>query len=232
MFRAIMKLLSHKHRVTLHLDNGIHPLGIILYGNTDNVMTKIKGHTIFETGSSVVSKLDNGSILKSLKIRHWSEYHKLFLGKHRAKEEVLSNLKMQSIGLAVPKVLYYGIFTNIFRKRDFSSFYAMEEVPAPFIPGNLIFKSLNTDARQYFLTRTIQDLHKLKDNKLVYSDLSLRNFHINESGESVWIDTQIKKYSSASRFRKKFNHSLKRFCNEPSIALTTVEEKKFKDLLV
>lgn len=232
MFRAIIKLLSHKNRVTLHLDNGSNPVGIILYSDTDNVMTETKGHTIFETGSSIVSKLDDGSILKCLKIRHWSEYHKLFLGKHRAKEEVLSNLKMQSIGLTVPKIFYYGIFSNIFRKRAFSSFYAMEEVPTSFIPGNLIFGSLSTKARQRFLNRTIQDLYKLKDNQLVYSDLSLRNFHINESGESVWIDTQVKKHSSEPRFTKKFNHSLKRFCNEPSLALTTEEEKKLKDLLV
>jgi hypothetical protein len=232
MFRAIIKLLSHKYRVVIHLDAGNHPVGTILYGNTDDVTTEIKGHTIFETGSSVVSKLDNGSILKCLKIRNWSEYHKLFLGKHRAKEEVMSNFEMQRIGLTVPSILYYGIFSNIFSKREFSSFYAMEEVPASFIPGNLIFEALSAEARQYFLARTIQDLHKLKDHQLVYSDLSLRNFHINESGESIWIDTQIKKYTSVPRFKKKFHHSLKRFFDEPSLDLTIEEEKKFKELLV
>lgn len=231
MFRAIIKLLSHKYRVVMQLDTGNHPVGIILYGNTDNVTTEIKGHTIFETGSSVVSKLDDGSILKCLKILNWSEYHKLLLGKHRAKEEVMSNIKMQRLGLAVPSILYYGIFSNIFSKRDFSSFYAMEEVPASFDPGNVIFKVLSAEARQYFLAQVIQDLHKLKDHQLVYSDLSLCNFHINESGESVWIDTQIKKHSSVSRFRKKFNHSLKRFCDEPSLNLTIEEEKKLKELL-
>jgi hypothetical protein len=232
MFKAIIKLLSHKHRIVIHLDTDNHSIGFILYGNADNVTTVVKGHSIFETGSSVVSKLDDGSILKCLKIRNWSEYHKLFLGKHRAKEEVLSNFEMRRIGLIVPNIFYYGIFSNIFSKRIFSSFYAMEEIPASFHPGNLIFKTLSAEARHYFLARTIQDLHKLKDHHLVYSDLSLRNFHINESGESVWIDTQIKKYSSENRFKKKFNHSLKRFCDEPSIELTTLEEKKIRDLLV
>mgnify|MGYP006945859361 FL=1 len=229
MFRAIMKFLSHEYRVVMHLDTGNHPAGIILYGD---VTTEVKGHTIFETGSSVVSKLDDGSILKCLKVRNWSEYHKLFLGKHRAKEEVMSNFEMQRLGLAVPNILYYGIFSNIFSKRYFSSFYAMEEVPASFIPGNIIFEALSPEARQCFLARTIQDLHQLKSHQLVYSDLSLRNFHINESGESIWIDTQIKKYSSASRFRKKFNHSLSRFCDEFSLDLTIEEEKKLKGLLV
>ena len=231
MFRAMIKLLSHKYRIVMCLDTGNHPVGIILHGNSGNVTTVVKGHSIFETGSSVVSKLDDGSILKCLKIRNWSEYHKLFLGKHRAKEEVLSNFEMQDLGLAVPNILYYGIFSNIFSKRDFSSFYAMEEVPASFIPGNIIFEALSPEARQRFLARTIQDLHKLKVHQLVYSDLSLRNFHINESGESVWIDTQIKKYPSTSRFKKKFNHALKRFCDEPYLDLTIEEEKKFKELL-
>lgn len=232
MFRAIINLLSHKYRIDMCLDTVNHPTGIILYDCAGEVTTEIKGQCIFETGSSVVSKLDDGSILKCLKIRNWSEYHKLFLGRHRAKEEVLSNFEMQRLGLTVPNILYYGIFSNIFSKRDFSSFYAMEEVPASFIPGNIIFEALSSEARQYFIARTIQDLNKLKDHQLVYSDLSLRNFHINESGEGVWIDTQIKKYPSESRFRKKFNHSLKRFCNEPSLDLTIEEEKKFKELLV
>lgn len=232
MFRAMINLLSHKYRIVMCLDTVNHPTGIILYDSAGEVTTEIKGQRIFETGSSVVSKLDDGSILKCLKIRNWSEYHKLFLGKHRAKEEVLSNFEMQRLGLTVPTILYYGIFSNIFSKRDFSSFYAMEEVPASFIPGNIIFEALGPEARQYFLARTIQDLHKLKEHNLVYSDLSLRNFHINEAGESVWIDTQIKKYSSAPRLKKKFNHSLMRFCNESSLDLTIEEEKKFKELLV
>lgn len=231
MFKEILRTFSCNNKVTFKLGIQDCTNGIILFNNTADKIVQANGHTIFETGSSVVSKLDDGSILKSLKIRHWSEYHKLFLGKHRAKEEVLSNSEMQKIGLIVPKILYYGIFTNIFSKRLFSSFYAMEEVPTSFKPGNEIFESLNKKARYYFLMNITQDLKKLKENQLVYSDLSLRNFHINSDGESFWIDTQIKKYASKLEFINKFNYSLKRFCKESSLNLTIEEEKGLKELL-
>ena len=88
MLKAIIRFLSHKFRVVMHLDADNHPSGFISYSNANDPTTEIKGYTIFETGSSVISKLNDCSILKCLKIRNWPEYNKLFLEKHRAKEEV------------------------------------------------------------------------------------------------------------------------------------------------
>jgi hypothetical protein len=232
MFRRIMQLILKTDNVIVRLNESIKLTGILIHKKTHSVNHEIKGHTIFETNSSLVLKLENGSILKCLKIRHWTEYHKLLLGNNRAKEEVTSNRIMKDIGLNVPKIIYYGIFSNILNKRSFSSFYSMEAIPSSFLSGDVIYKSLNVSARKLFIENITLDLKNLQKNRLVYSDLSMRNLLLNDKGEYYWIDTKVKKIPSIKSFRIKFNYSIDRFINEPLVEFNKEEKSILKTILL
>lgn len=232
MFRAIIQLIIQKNKIILHLDDSIKLLGIVIHKGTQNINHEIKGHSIFETNSSLVSRLEDGTILKCLKIRHWTEYHKLLLGNNRAKEEVTSNKIMNDIGLKVPRIIHYGIFSNILNKRAFSSFYSMEAVPSSFFSGDVIYESLNVNAKKTFIENITLDLKNLQNNRLVYSDFSMRNLLINNKGEHYWIDTQVKKIFSINDFKIKFNYSINRFINEPLVEFSHEEKGKLKNTLL
>jgi hypothetical protein len=232
MFREIMQLILQTDKVILHLDESIKLLGIFIHKGTQNINHEIKGHTIFETNSSLVLKLDDGSILKCLKIRHWTEYHKLLLGNNRAKEEVASNQIMKDIGLNVPRIIHYGVFSNILNKRAFSSFYSMVAVPSSFLSGDVIYKSLNVNAKRLFIKNISLDLKKLQKSRLVYSDLSMRNLLLNDEGEHYWIDTQVKKISSKNSFKIKFNYSIDRFINDPLVVFSNEEKCTVRNIVL
>jgi tRNA A-37 threonylcarbamoyl transferase component Bud32 len=187
------------------------------------------GEKIFETKSSVMLRVENGDVLKCLKLRHWTEYHKLLLGKNRALEEVVSNYKMKSLGLNVPEVKYFGIFSNVFSKREFTSFYAMESINSDYQPGNIVFQGLIGRAKENFIKKISIDISKLRDSNYVYSDLSLRNVLVNDLGDYYWIDTQIKGYSRKEKFKNKFNHSLRRFISDEDLIISDQDKK---DLLI
>jgi hypothetical protein len=232
MFKDIIQLLLRRDKVTLHLNDILKLTGSITHKFKDAQCNDIKGHTIFETKSSIVLELKDGSILKCLKIRHWTEYHKFLLGKNRAEDEVLSNYKMHKIGLTVPEIVYYGVFSNVLRKRKFSSFYCMRAIPSTFTPGNEIFNTLGQHARDIFIRGMILDINKLKVNNLVYSDLSLRNVLLDNSGKHYWIDTQVKKYLRDNSFKNKFNHSLIRFIDDFEIELNSKEKYMLHSLVI
>jgi tRNA A-37 threonylcarbamoyl transferase component Bud32 len=232
MFKDIIQLVLRRDKVTLHLNDILKLTGSITHKFKDAQCNEIKGHTIFETKSSIVLELEDGNILKCLKIRHWTEYHRLLLGKNRAKDEVLSNYKMHKIGLAVPEIVNYGVFSNVLSKRDFSSFYCMKAIPSTFTPGNEIFNALSQHAREVFIQGIILDIQKLKDNNLVYSDLSLRNILLNDSGKHYWIDTQVKKYYRHNSFKNKFNHSLTRFINDYTVEFSSKEKHMLHYLMI
>tara|TARA_B110000438_G_C15737286_1_gene616871 strand:+ start:183 stop:899 length:717 start_codon:yes stop_codon:yes gene_type:complete len=232
MFREIIQLILQKNKVSLQLDESIKLSGIVIQRDTRNIVHDMKGRTILETGSSFVLELEDSSILKCLKIRHWTEYHKLLLGKNRAKEEVTSNQIMRDIGLNVPRIIHYGIFSNILNKRELSSFYSMEAVPSSFVSGDVIYDTLSISAKQFFIEHISLDLKKLQKNRLVYSDLSLRNLLLNAKGEHYWIDTQVKKISSPNRFKLKFNYSLDRFINNPLVEFSPEEKCILKNILL
>jgi tRNA A-37 threonylcarbamoyl transferase component Bud32 len=232
MFENIIQLLLRRDKVALYLDDILNSPGFIIHKSKESQCSNIKGHTIFETKSSIILELEDGNILKCLKIRNWTEYHKLLLGKSRAKDEVSSNYKMHKIGLAVPEIVYDGIFSNVLSKRDFSSFYCMKAIPSTFTPGNEIFKSLSKNARGVFIQGMILDIKKLKDNNLVYSDLSLKNFLLNDSGKHYWIDTQVKKYFRPNLFEYKFNHSLNRLINDYAIEFSAKEKNILHSLII
>lgn len=223
MLSKLTQYFLMKHKISINIDNKTSLLGFILYQDQSELALKTDGHKIFETKSSIVLKLSNDKVLKCLKIRHWTEYHKVLLGKNRAKEEVFSNYKMREIGLKVPKIKYYGIFSNIFNRREFSSFYCMETISSDYSPGDSVFNTLSNAAKKAFTTSLSSDLSALKNGKYVYSDLSLRNFMLNSKGDYYWIDTQIKKYSQKNKFKRKFNYSLHRFINDPLLILCTEE---------
>jgi tRNA A-37 threonylcarbamoyl transferase component Bud32 len=187
----------------------------------------LSGKQIFETGSSVIIKLKSGDILKCLKVRHWTEYHKLLLGKSRAAEEVSSSQLMKDIGLKVPAVKYRGILSNILRKRGFISFYTMEEIPSTFQPGNTVFNSLSDIAKTKLIDKLVNDLTRLKNSQFVYSDLSISNFLVNDTGDYYWIDTQVKKYKDINKFMPLYNKAFLRFQDEKSLTLNDKE----KDIL-
>ena len=232
MFKEIIQLLLRRNKVAIYLDGIFNLSGFITHKLEKIQCDDIKGNAIFETKSSLVLELENGNILKCLKIRHWTEYHKLFFGKNRAKDEVSSNYKMQEIGLAVPEIVYYGIFSDVLSKRKFSSFYCMQAIPSSFSPGNESYSTLKQQAKDIFFQKLILDIRKLKDNDLVYSDLSLRNILINNGGEYYWIDTQVKKYFRHSSFKNKFNHTLTRFIHDYAIEFNSKEKDMLFSLLI
>jgi tRNA A-37 threonylcarbamoyl transferase component Bud32 len=232
MLKEITQLVSCRDKVALYLDGVLKSFSVITHKSKNEKSHDIKGHTIFETKSSIVLELEDGNILKCLKIRHWTEYHKLLLGKSRAKEEVASNYEMHNIGLAVPEIVYCGIFSNLFSKRAFSSFYCMKCIPSSFSLGNTIYSSLNENAKNLFIKNIFLDIEKLKDHHLVYSDLNLKNLFLNNNGEHYWIDTQVKNYSQDDKFRDKFNHSLNRFINNPKIEFSRNDKEILNTLLI
>jgi tRNA A-37 threonylcarbamoyl transferase component Bud32 len=231
MLNKIFSLLQLFPKVFITADQNIPSQGYVCNTYDTEVPTNLNGKPTFETGSSIIISLDNGDILKCLKIRHWTEYHKLILGKNRAIEEVASNFLMKNIGLNVPTIKYHGIFSNLFSKRKFTSFYTMEKIPSDYQPGNLVFSRLRKDAKNHLINKLSLDINTLKEHTLIYSDLSLKNILANSSGEYYWIDTQVKTYRNKSKFKSKFNKTLYRFIDEPFLSITTAEKDQLKKLL-
>lgn len=229
MLKAILSSFLPKAEILIKTKYNLNSEGYICKSYESEVPKSLTGQQVFETGSSIIINLDNGYILKCLKIRHWTEYHKVLLGKNRAIDEVESSFLMRKIGLNVPIIKYHGIFSNLFSKREFTSYYAMEKIPEAYQPGNLVFSQLGKGALTNLFYKLTADLGTLKQHSLVYSDLSLRNILVNPDGDYYWIDTQVKVYKNHSKFKSKFNTSLYRFINEPSLSITTDEKEQFKN---
>lgn len=225
----LRKILSSLQPVSITTDHNLPSKGFICKAYENEVPANLVGKQVFETGSSVIISLDNGSILKCLKVRHWTEYHKVLFGKNRSIEEVASSFLMSKIGLNVPTIKYHGIFSNIFSKRKFTSFYSMEKIPENYQPGNLIFSELTQQSRDKLINKLSIDLNTLKQHTLIYSDLSLRNILVNPDGDYYWIDTQVKHYKNYSVFKSKFNASLYRFIDEPFLSISVKEKGQLKD---
>lgn len=231
MFKLLLTILF-KTKVFLKINSGEPLPGYIISNESKDSPSIVKHKMIFETPSSIVLKLESGNILKCLKIRHWTEYHKLLFGKYRALEEVTSNIRMKTIGLNVPVIKYSGLFSNFFSKRKYSSFYCMEEVPLNFQAGYLIFDLLSKEAKTNFIDKVISDVKNLKDHSYVYSDLSLRNFMLNNDGDYFWIDTQIKAYSNTGQFKSRFNIALERFVNDTMLTISKDEKEQILTTLL
>jgi tRNA A-37 threonylcarbamoyl transferase component Bud32 len=136
---------------------------------------------------------------------------------------------MRMLGLKVPDIKCFGIFSNIFNKREFTSFYAMESINSDYQPGNIVFRGLINRAKENFIKKISIDISKLRGSNYVYSDLSLRNVLVNELGDYYWIDTQIKSYSRTKKFKNKFNYSLRRFISDEDLIISDQDKK---DLLI
>lgn len=232
MLKKMLSWLQSNSTILIATDHRLPFQGYICNTyNSEVVPPTLTGQKIFETDSSIIISLDNGYILKCLKIRHWTEYHKVILGKNRAIEEVTSSFLMKKIGLNVPIVKYHGIFSNILRRREFTSFYAMEKIPGNYHPGNLVFSQLAPEARENLIKKLSSDLDTLKQHTLIYSDLSLRNILVNSDGDYYWIDTQVKSYKNHSKLKFKFNASLNRFIDDPSFSISIKEKAHLKEKL-
>jgi tRNA A-37 threonylcarbamoyl transferase component Bud32 len=225
-------LFSMNRDISISYVGGAVLNGKILTENSCKSSVIFFGEKIFETKSSIILKLNDGDIIKCLKLRHWTEYYKIFLGKNRAYEEVFSNYEMKRIGLNVPDVKYYGVFSNIFSKRLFTSFYAMQPIPFDYQPGNVVFRNLEYHAKEHFIREISFDIAKLRKCNYVYSDLSLRNLLVNRDGDYYWIDTQVKSYKLKIKFKKKFNHSLERFINDEKLTICAEEKSTMLDNLL
>lgn len=224
----LSKIFRAFQPVTITTDYNLPPKGYICKTYEFELPKELTGKQIFETGSSIIISLDNGYILKCLKIRHWTEYHKVIFGKNRAIDEVASNFLMRKIGLNVPIIKYHGVFSNLFSKRQFTSFYSMERISENYQPGHLVFSKLDNNAKDNLINNLSKDLNILKQHTLVYSDLSLRNLLVNSGGDYYWIDTQVKIYKSHRKFKAKFNTSLFRFIDESYFSIKSDEKAHLK----
>lgn len=231
MLRRILNSLLSIPRICITTDYNLPTQGYICKVYEAEAPATLTGKQFFESGSSIIINLDDGSILKCLKVRHWTEYHKVILGKNRAIDEVASSFLMKKIGLKVPVINYHGIFSNLFQKRAFTSFYSMVKIPENYQPGNLIFSQLTEEARENLISRLSLDLNTLMQHSLVYSDLSLRNVLVNEDGDYYWIDTQVKFYKNSNKFKSKFNTSLYRFIDESSLSINLNQKSQLKEKL-
>ena len=65
----------------------------------------------------------------------------------------------------------------------------------------LLSGGLNDNARKVMYSNIHDDLKKMRDHRVLFSDLRLSNIFADTSGRVVWIDTGVKVYSSSSRVK-------------------------------
>lgn len=183
------------------------------------------------TGSSDVYALKGDMILKMMRVRHWSEHLKYYIGRYRALEEVNSNQQMAAAGLKVPKILAHGKALTPSHFSGISSYYLMQHVGSEYQEAADVWLTLETHARDLFYQQLIADVKKLADQQCIYSDLRLANVMTNSNGDLIWIDTRIKHYGRRKAFLAKLKHVIGSFKQNSEGLLTDKEIQQFDAIL-
>ena len=157
---------------------------------------------------STVFQDQNNLIYKFVKPRKWHEYYKTFYGRSRTSKEVLANVRLKELGFSVPVIHEFSIAVVPTHFKGYTGYYIMEPVNG-LGDAQTYFKDLSHSAREKFVNHLINDLNKLKKNRIVYADLSLSNIFCSIEGDLCWIDTAIKEYpeSQKGKFVKDWDKS-------------------------
>lgn len=176
-----------------------------------NVSTPPEEGNYFEIKDDEVSTVfqgNDGLIYKFIKPRKWHEYYKAFYGRSRTSKEVSANIRLAELGFNVPVIHEYSIAFVPTHFKGYTGYYIMEPVKG-IGDARAHFSELSDNARAVFIDHLIGDLNKLKENRIVYADLSLSNIFCGENGELCWIDTAIKEYpqNKAAKFKQEWDKS-------------------------
>lgn len=183
---------------------------------------------------------ESGLVIKFIKARSWHEYLKLLWNHSRVTKEVKGCYLLQNIGLRVPKIyeVGYGVIPSAHHK--YIGYYIMDNLThSDFQELSKIIteNSIHEQVRQIVMNSIYNGLKLMRDNRIVFSDFHLDNVFANEIGEITWIDTGVTTYNTLniSKFRKKYNHSIKRYINyeySGKQLLSENEREMFTKLLI
>jgi hypothetical protein len=197
-----------------------------------NTMLKEEGQY---RSPSIIGMLDDRRILKLIKPRRILECVKLMYGRSRISKEVRGNKVLQAMGIGVPLIdeCAYGFLPA--KGYDFVGYYIMENLIDKGMQDlSVLFadEQLLAEQRRKIIKNLITDLQKMRDNYVVFSDLTLGNVFSNNNAELVWIDTGITEYSAhkQQKFELKYNFSLDRFMDIHKNTLSEEEKAQIAAL--
>lgn len=197
-----------------------------------NIVNIIKEHT-----PSTIALLDDQSkVLKLIKPRRWHEYIKLLTARSRLSKEVRGNFILRSLGIGVPKIYEYGLGLFPTRQYKYIGYYVMENLNMSSYEdvSSLIWGDKLSDQVRYQLFENVfNDILIMRDNRIVFSDITYGNIFSDKEGKIIWIDTGVTTYSrfNNKKFKEKYNFSLNRFLTIHKDSFTEKECERAKAIL-
>ncbi|WP_221800041.1 hypothetical protein [Oceanobacter mangrovi] len=191
------------------------------------------------TPSTVIKQTDGGGILKLIKARSWHEYAKSLWARSRLFKEVRGNQLLAGLGLKVAEIREVGIALLPTPRYRYLGYYIMENLESRGAVEMLqLFDSGISEAKRIqWLDLVIDDLRRMRDSGIVFSDCHLRNVFADfEACQVIWIDTGVTRYHwrRSKRFARKFNHSIRRMADyhDKHLLLSSEEKRRLLALLL
>lgn len=187
---------------------------------------------------SVVARINNNQqIIKLVRPWKWHDRFKLLWGSSCIQKEIKGNQALRNLNIKVPEIIESGLSINSLRGNEFIGYYIMENLTKRGYQEALtILQSgvLDEAEKETIFSECYRDLETMRDNKLIFTDLSMRNMFINKDGNIVWIDTGINQYSGLTNktFTRKFNQSIDRLLNSYSRFLSEDKIGMLKSLQI
>lgn len=194
---------------------------------------------LIKNTASFISTMDGGrKVLKLIEPRKWHEMIKMFWGHSRVNKEVNGNRLLRELGVETPVIYTYGVGLIPSRPYRYVGYVVMDNLleKGARDASHLLYwnNNLDEDIRHVVYENIISDLKRMRENYLVFSDLTLGNVMVYTDGSVAWIDTGVTLYKGRKRtriFKEKFNYSVRRFIDIHQHVLTQREMELFCSLL-
>lgn len=194
---------------------------------------------IAEQKASTVALLpDSNYLIKLVRGRTWHEHIKIFWKRSRVHTEFKGARMLQRIGINTPALYEMGVANPFSIVRPYIGYYVMENLSKRNLqPVYDLASHGDINSLEKILKNILNDLIKMKNARLVYSDLHLSNvFYCPNTYQVYFIDTAAKKYILDKSIKRRSRKSIEKFITgfeaKFQIKCDTIREyKKYSETL-